>query len=83
MFAGLAVMTLAPPAAFSQSRDGVRRLGVLLSGGRIINTCHGLLQGLADSLSVRAEFAHRLALCRGDPALFERYAADSSHLAPR
>ena len=31
VFAGLAVMALAPPAAFSQSPDGVRRLSVLLA----------------------------------------------------
>jgi putative ABC transport system substrate-binding protein len=84
VFAGLAVMALAPPAAFSQSRDGVRRLGVLLAerpDNQIRATA--LLQGLAalgwhegGNLRIDWRFAG------GDPALFERYAAELVALGP-
>jgi hypothetical protein len=77
-------MALAPPAAFSQSRDGVRRLGVLLAerpDNRIRATA--LLQGLAalgwregGNLHIDWRFAG------GDPALFERYAAELVALGP-
>src|ERR1043166_2356466 len=86
LFAGLAVMGLGAPAAFSQSRDA-RRLGVLLVERLEDPTAQArptaLREGLAalgwregTNLHIDWRFAG------GDPALFERYAAELAALNP-
>jgi len=86
VFAGLALLTLAPRVAFSQSRD-VRRLGVLLIERLDDPTAQArptaLSKGLAalgwrEGTNLRIDWR----FAGGDPALFERYAAELVALNP-
>jgi putative tryptophan/tyrosine transport system substrate-binding protein len=84
LFIGLAVMALAPPAAFSQSRDGERRLGVLLVERPDDQTrTTALLDGLAalgwhEGYNLHIDWR----FTGGDPALYDSYAAELVALAP-
>ena len=86
VFAGLALLTLAPRVPFSQSRD-VRRLGVLLIERLDDPTAQArptaLSKGLAalgwrEGTNLRIDWR----FAGGDPALFERYAAELVALNP-
>ena len=86
VFAGLALLMLAPRVAFSQSRD-VRRLGVLLVERLDDPTAQArptaLSKGLAalgwrEGTNLRIDWR----FAGGDPALFERYAAELVALNP-
>ena len=80
----LMVIAFASPAAFSQSRDGKRRLDVLLverPDDQIRTTA--LLEGLT---AFGWREGHNLHIdwrfTGGDPALYDRYAAELAALAP-
>ena len=88
VFAGLALLTLAPRVAFSQPRDDARRLGVLLVERLEDHPTAqarptALLEGLAalgwrEGTNLRIDWR----FAGGDPALFERYAAELVALNP-
>jgi putative ABC transport system substrate-binding protein len=83
-FAGLAVIPWVPSTAFSQSRDRVRRLGVLLVERPDDKTrTTALLEGLAalgwrEGVNLHIDWR----FTGGDPALYDRYAAELVALAP-
>jgi ABC-type uncharacterized transport system substrate-binding protein len=88
IFTGVAaVLALRPLVAQTQSRDGMRRLGVLMGGGEDdpsgLSRAAALVQGLGalnwhDGGNLRIDWRW----ARGDPVLYERYAVELIALDP-
>jgi putative tryptophan/tyrosine transport system substrate-binding protein len=86
LIALIAAATLVPPVAQAQQREGMRRLGVLMSAANDPDgqaSAAALVQGLGEfnwkeggNLRIDWRWAG------GNPALFERYAADLVALGP-
>jgi len=87
LIAAAAALALLPVAASAQSRDGMRRLGVLLSERADDPAAQARPAALREGLSALgwhegANLRIDWRFAGGDPALFERYAAELVALAP-